>query len=414
MEEERNTQGAAGQEAPEGKKKARLPLPVWALAGLGALLLLGLLLALLLGGGKEKPAEGSPVTEPAMAAELPEGQLILTLSAENWTEVLEPGDLIRVLAQYANTEGQHWWDTVRSLQYVKVAAVTDTSISVYMTADQMWDYLAVQDRCTVALAARGGGRSARELLDWQAHFNAPTVTLELAEASKTVAKGGKVQLKLAVSVDPEEADPGSVTWASSDETIATVDADGMVSALEAGTVQISASCGDAVTVCTVTVYPVATEISIEETAVCGVGGTVQLTAALKPDGLADPITWSSSDEAVAAVAEDGTVTGVAVGEADITAVCGDVSAVCHVYVRILAEEIHLTPESLALKPGQTAKLQAQVGPDNTTDPTVVWSSSDEAVATVAADGTVTGVAAGEAEITAACGNVTATCTVTVQ
>ena len=133
-----------------------------------------------------------------------------------------------------------------------------------------------------------------------------------------------------------------------------------------------------------------------------------------PEGLTDPVTWESSDEAIASVDGTGLVTANGVGNADITVSCGDVSAVCHVSVQILAEEIHLTPDSLALAAGQTASIQAQVGPDNTTDKTVTWASSNEAVATVAQDGTVTAVAPGTAEISATCGGVTVICSVTVQ
>ena len=79
-----------------------------------------------------------------------------------------------------------------------------------------------------------------------------------------------------------------------------------------------------------------------------------------------------------------------------------------------ATAVILSAESLELAEGETATLVATVEPADTTDPTVVWTSSDENVATVAADGTVTAVAAGSCTVTAACGEVSAVCAVTVK
>lgn len=352
--------------------------------------------------------------EVEAADTLPEGAYIMTIPTADLSAAGEAGDLLQVVAGWTDENGSVHYAPVPSLQYLEISALTDSSVSVYMTEDQMLDYLAVRDRCSVALAARGGTEDAAEKLAWQAHFNAPTVKLALTEATKTVVKNGKVQLDLQVTVEPEEADPGAVTWESSNEAVAAVDESGMVTAVEAGTAVITASCGGVTASCTVTVYLTATDITMQEQAMVGVGGTVQLEAAVQPEGLKDPIAWSSSNEDVATVDENGTVTGVGVGSAEIIAVCGDVSAICQVSVQVLAEEIHLTPDTLALTVGETASIQAQVGPDNTTDKTVTWTSSNEAVATVAEDGTVTAVAAGTAEISAMCGDVTAICTVTVQ
>ena len=78
--------------------------------------------------------------------------------------------------------------------------------------------------------------------------------------------------------------------------------------------------------------------------------------------------------------------------------------------------ITLDQEAIQLKAGKTKQLTATVTPDNATDKTVAWSSSDESVATVSEDGTVTAVAEGTATITATANggdNITATCVVTV-
>lgn len=142
--------------------------------------------------------------------------------------------------------------------------------------------------------------------------------------------------------------------------------------------------------------------------------TAKLTAAVTPENATDTVVWTSSNEAVATV-KDGVVTGVQEGTATITAACGSVKAECVVTVLppIPATGVTLDKTALTLYEGDAAKLTATVKPENTTDKTIVWTSSDNAVATVK-DGAVTAVKAGTATITAACGEAKATCAVTVK
>ena len=147
-----------------------------------------------------------------------------------------------------------------------------------------------------------------------------------------------------------------------------------------------------------------------------VGQTDKLTATVEPENTTDPtITWKSDNEAVATVSADGAVTGISVGTANVTANCGSVTATCKVTVNpVAASNITLSVQDMTLLVGQTDKLTATVEPENTTDPTITWKSDNEAVATVSADGAVTGISVGTANVTANCGSVTATCKITVK
>ena len=113
------------------------------------------------------------------------------------------------------------------------------------------------------------------------------------------------------------------------------------------------------------------------------------------------LVWTSSDEAVATVDAEGSVTAVAPGEVEITAASedGKLTASCRVTVGVSVTGI-AAPETLELQIGETetANLGAAVLPDNATNATLTYKSSNEAVATVGADGTVTAVGAGECEI----------------
>ena len=161
-----------------------------------------------------------------------------------------------------------------------------------------------------------------------------------------------------------------------------------------------------------------------ESATIKAGETTQATAAVTPADADDTaVTWSSSDQAVATVDANGLVTGKAGGTATITAtstVDNTKSGSCTVTVieaqgSIPVTGVTVTPATTSVQVGKTRSLTATVAPANADNKTVTWRSSDEKVATVNANGVVTGVAAGKATITAttADGNKTATCQVNV-
>ncbi len=171
--------------------------------------------------------------------------------------------------------------------------------------------------------------------------------------------------------------------------------------------------------------PIAVEgITLDKTtATVEEGATVTLTATVTPGNATDKtVTWSTSNEAIATVS-GGVVTGVKAGEVTITAKAGDKSATCTVTVTakqstedpddpIVVTGITLDKTTATVKEGATVTLTATVTPENATDKTVTWSTSNEAIATVSG-GVVTGVKAGEVTITAKAGDKSATCTVTV-
>lgn len=143
--------------------------------------------------------------------------------------------------------------------------------------------------------------------------------------------------------------------------------------------------------------------------------TATLTASYSPeDAEFAVISWSSSDEGVATVA-GGLVTAVAIGEATITAEAGGKTATCKVSVTkrpIPVESVTLSQEEGAILIGETLTLTATINPENADDQTLVWTTSDENVATVA-DGVVTGIGEGAADITVTVGGQSAVCKVKV-
>ena len=111
------------------------------------------------------------------------------------------------------------------------------------------------------------------------------------------------------------------------------------------------------------------------------------------------VQWATSDESVVAIDEDGNVVAVETGEADVTATVGEFSATCKVTVVVAPTEINV-PENLELTIGDEGKaLNAKVLPEDATEVEMTYTSSDEKVATVDENGTVTAVGAGECVIT---------------
>lgn len=151
------------------------------------------------------------------------------------------------------------------------------------------------------------------------------------------------------------------------------------------------------------------------------GGHVQLTATVKDaEGrtlTGRTVSWSSSDPAVATVAGDGTVAGVAAGAATITATAESQSGTAEVTVGPAAvATIALGPSAPSAVPGEQVQLTATLrdaGGNQLSGRTVTWSSTDPTKATVDATGLVTGVAVGSTGIQAASESRTATLTFTV-
>ena len=143
------------------------------------------------------------------------------------------------------------------------------------------------------------------------------------------------------------------------------------------------------------------------------GETKQLTAKISPENAtAGDITWTSSDEAIATVSSDGTVTGISKGTATVTATVSGKSGTCEVTVTQEVQSVEISPATATLtSKGETIQLTATVLPEGAGEAT--WTSSDEAVATVSPEGIVTAIGEGTATITATVGEKTATCTITV-
>ena len=215
----------------------------------------------------------------------------------------------------------------------------------------------------------------------------------------------------------------AVAWASGDTMVAVVDSAGLVGAVGNGAVTVTAAAGEASGEAAVTVAQNVSAVEVSPAADTVVErDTVRFeAAAMDANGhmVAEAeFAWSSSDTSVAVVDGAGLVTGVGLGQAEVTATAAGVTGRADLTVVAPAPTtIAVTPDTVALSAlGETAQLAAEVRDQAgrvLTEADVSWSSGDTTVAEVDSAGLVTAVDVGEATITATSGEASGEAVVTV-
>ncbi len=275
--------------------------------------------------------------------------------------------------------------------------------------------------CTItAIAKDGSGKTAK----CEIYIGKLVTSVKMDRTTYTLtAKGKTFQLKKIVA--PSDAANKRVTWASTNEGVATVDKAGLVTArASSGRATITATTQDGkkVAKCTVYIGKRVTGIKLNATAktLSAKGKTTLLKATVAPTTAAfQSVTWKSSNTKVATVSSSGRVTAKAnSGSCTITATARDGSgktAKCALYIgkHVTSVKLDKTFYTLTGK-GKTFQLKKIVAPTTAANKRVTWSSSNTKVATVSTTGKVTAKASsGKATITATAqdGAKTAKCTV---
>lgn len=252
----------------------------------------------------------------------------------------------------------------------------------------------------------------------------PPASITLSSKTLSLTVGQEARLQATV----KDADGGVLTdapvdWKSSNTAVATVDANGLVHGVSAGTATITATSGSVSDQAAVTVSPVpanAVVVSPGE-ATLFVGETVTLKATVT-DANGDPlsgrpVTWSSSATGVATVSASGVVTARAPGTATITASSEGKSGKSTITVKLVpVASVDMNPGELELQIGQSATITATPKSADgiaLTGRSISWKSRDPGIATVSSSGQVTAKSAGSTIIEASSEGVTGVALVTV-
>ena len=232
----------------------------------------------------------------------------------------------------------------------------------------------------------------------------PTVGLSVNKSKHTFSDVNQtVQLTATLSSDTAKS---VVTWSSTNTNVATVDNTGLVTSKSVGVCQIRATTGDLTAITTVTVEKPVIGITTSTYNVdIEVGKSVTVSATVKPSDATDKtLTWSSLNPDIATVDSTGKITGVNAGTCKIrVGTPTNDFIMSHITVNVVVPptSISVTPTSMTFtREYEINQAMATVLPENATDKTITWASSNTNVAEVESDGSITAISNGTCVITA--------------
>ena len=295
-----------------------------------------------------------------------------------------------------------------------------SSNSSIVIVDAQGKITGVGNGTSTITARSGNGKEAKCTVVVKGNTVAITkISLDKKEIS--INKGDSLILNSEIT--PENASNKTVSWISSNQKIVEVTESGKITGKSAGNVTITVRTNNGKEAkCNVTVIEktVAVEsVSLDRTNVnIDAGKEITITASIKPDNATNKnITWQSSNTSVAKVS-NGKIIGVGSGTATITAIAHNGKGKeCQVTVNgmnaVMATSISLNSVNLSMTEGDRTTLKATVNPSNTTDKTIIWTSSNTKSVIVDKNGAVSAISIGESTITAKVGSVKTECRITV-
>lgn len=218
---------------------------------------------------------------------------------------------------------------------------TDEAVAKVQYSSGRYVLYAYKNGTTTITATATDGSGVTASCEVTVNINYPVQGISLNHDAKTFTKAGET-LQLTATIYPDSATNKTVTWKSSDKTVATVDESGLVTAVGNGTANITATTedGNYTATCKVTVEIPELTLSLDKTELTLTQTEEQQKLTATVSDTEEKVTWLSSDPFVATVTRDGTVTAIANGTATITASAGDKTVSCTVEVALTDTPAH--------------------------------------------------------------------------
>jgi uncharacterized protein YjdB len=381
------------------------------------------------------------VSSDGVVEAISKGTVTITASVVNnevfgTTDIQKSSVTINIIDSFGLSETEHILNVGESFDLS--AIVTDSSATVtWKSSDTSIAKITTNknDKYTVSVEAKSKGSAtitAVQIVDGvektatcEVNVKEPVLNVAISPSEVEIVKGA--QYRLIVTFSPSKPDNTNVKWVSSDETVVKVDDSGIITGVKGGQAAVSVVSEDGIKVasCTVSVREPVTSIKMDVHTVTTslATGTYQLTYTILPtgDGVNRDVTWTSSAPDVATVGENGLVTFKKPGKATIivktvdTGTNGNLIDTCEFYINNPVQAVDLDYTSITLKLDEKFRLTTKVTPDDATNKTILWSSSDTNVVTVNDEGMVVAVGSGSATILAKSedSGATSMCNVTV-
>ena len=239
----------------------------------------------------------------------------------------------------------------------------------------------------------------------------PVTSVKIEETSLNVPIHS-TSSSIKFEVSPKNATIKTVSWSSSDESIATVDSKGKVTGKKGGTVTITATSNEtpangkpkSASIKVTVVEPVSTIKLAESEIKMAKGSTKRLTPTVIPKSATiQTVSWTSSKPEIASVSANGQITAKKVGKTTITCTATDGSGVkstCTVVVIQGVTSLSPTKQRIVITEGKTASASVNVFPKDATNKKVTWKSESPSIASVNENGVITAKKAGNCVIRA--------------
>ena len=322
------------------------------------------------------------------------------------------GDTVRLTAEASDTNGH----AVEGAEFTWASA--DTAVATVDAAGLATSVGAGEVEVTATASGIAGGAALTVVDPVPATVAVTPGEVALGTLGQTAQLAAEVRDQIGRVMES-----ATVSWSSSDTTVAEVDASGLATAAGNGKATITAASGSASGSAVVTVMQQVSSVAVSPAADTLVAGDTLRLAAEATDANGHPLAgarfaWASGDTLVATVDDAGLVTGIGAGEVEITAAAAGVAGAAKLAVVAPAPTtIAVAPDTVAFAAlGDTARLMAEVRDQvdrPMADQAVAWASGDTLVATVDSAGLVTATGNGTTAITAAAGSAAGTAIVTV-